>query len=47
MLPGAVLIFAGAVLGAWIDDWSRVSGWTLGVIGVLALREHRVRLRCR
>jgi uncharacterized protein YqgC (DUF456 family) len=36
ILPGAVLIFAGAVLGAWIDDWSRVSGWTLGVIGVLA-----------
>ena len=37
VLPGAVLIFAGAVIGAWIDDWSRVSGWTLGVLGVLAL----------
>lgn len=37
VLPGAVLIFAGAVLGAWVDDWSRVSGWTLGVLGVLAL----------
>jgi uncharacterized protein len=37
VLPGALLIFAGAVLGAWIDDWSRVSGWTLGVLGVLAL----------
>ena len=36
ILPGAVLIFGGAVLGAWIDDWTRVSGWTLGVLGVLA-----------
>jgi uncharacterized protein len=36
VLPGAVLIFAGAVLGAWIDDWTRVSGWTLGVLGVMA-----------
>lgn len=37
IIPGAMLIFAGAVLGAWIDDWSRVSAWTLGVIGLLAL----------
>jgi uncharacterized protein YqgC (DUF456 family) len=36
VLPGAVLIFAGAVLGAWIDEWTRVSGWTLGVLGVMA-----------
>ena len=37
VLPGAVLIFGGAVLGAWIDNWTRISGWTLGVIGVLAV----------
>ena len=37
VIPGAMLIFGGAVLGAWIDDWSRVSAWTLGVIGLLAL----------
>lgn len=37
VLPGAVLIFAGAVLGAWIDDFGRVSWWTLGVLGVLAV----------
>jgi uncharacterized protein YqgC (DUF456 family) len=37
VLPGAVLIFAGAVLGGWIDAWSRVSWWTLGVLGVLAV----------
>lgn len=37
VLPGAVLIFAGAVLGAWIDDWTRISWWTLGVLGVLGV----------
>jgi len=37
VLPGAVLIFVGAVLGGWIDEWSRVSWWTLGVLGVLAV----------
>jgi uncharacterized protein len=37
VLPGAVLIFAGAVLGGWIDDWSRVSWLTLGVLGVLTM----------
>lgn len=37
VIPGAILIFAGAVLGAWIDDWNRVSAWTLGVLGLLAL----------
>ena len=25
------------MLGAWIDNWTRVSGWTLGLLGVLAL----------
>ncbi len=37
VLPGAVLIFAGAVLGAWIDDWNRVSVWTLAALAALAL----------
>ena len=37
VLPGAALIFAGAVLGAWIDDWTRISWLTLAVIGVLAM----------
>ena len=34
-LPGAVLVFAGIALAAWIDDFNRVSGWTVGVTGVL------------
>ena len=35
-LPGTVLVFAGTALGAWIDDFARVSGWTLGFIALLA-----------
>jgi uncharacterized protein YqgC (DUF456 family) len=36
-LPGAMLVFAGVALAAWIDDFARISGWTLGVLGVLTL----------
>jgi uncharacterized protein len=35
-LPGTALVFAGIVLGAWIDGFARVSGWTVGFIAVLA-----------
>jgi hypothetical protein len=34
-LPGAVLVFAGIALAAWIDDFTRISGWTVGILGVL------------
>ena len=34
-IPGAALVFAGALLGAWIDDFTRVSGWTVGVLAAL------------
>jgi uncharacterized protein len=37
MLPGTILVLAGAVLGAWIDGFARVSGWTLAFIGLLAV----------
>jgi uncharacterized protein YqgC (DUF456 family) len=37
VLPGAGLVLAGAVLGAWIDDFQRVSGWTLALIAALAV----------
>jgi uncharacterized protein len=36
MLPGTALVLGGVVLGAWIDDFTRVSGWTVGVIALLA-----------
>jgi uncharacterized protein YqgC (DUF456 family) len=37
VLPGAALVLSGAVVGAWIDDFQRVGGWTLGVLVALAL----------
>lgn len=37
LLPGAPLLLAGAWLAAWLDDYQRVSGWTVAVIALLAL----------
>lgn len=37
MLPGALFVLAGALVGAWIDGFARVSGWTIAVIAVLAV----------
>jgi len=36
-LPGTVLVFAGILLAAWIDDFSRVSVGTVMVCGLLML----------
>lgn len=36
-LPGVVFIFGGILLAAWIDGFAVISGWTVGVLGVLAL----------
>lgn len=36
-LPGTALILAGIIVGAWIDDFTRVGAGTLTVIGVLAV----------
>jgi uncharacterized protein len=36
-LPGTLLVFAGIMLGAWIDDFTRVGWIALVSIGVLAL----------
>src|SRR5690606_14525894 len=35
VLPGAVFVFAGIALGAWIDDFSRVGGTVVIVAAVL------------
>lgn len=37
VLPGAILVFAGVVLAASIDDFVRISGWILAVLGVLTV----------
>jgi uncharacterized protein YqgC (DUF456 family) len=34
-LPGAVLVFGGIVLAAWIDDFARIPVWVLAILGVL------------
>lgn len=37
VLPGTALVLAGVILGAWIDDFARVSVGTMVLIGVLAV----------
>ena len=37
VLPGAALVFAGLLLGAWLQDFSQVGGWTIAALGVLTL----------
>jgi hypothetical protein len=36
-LPGTVLVLAGILLGAWIDDFTRVGWLTLTLVTVLAV----------
>ena len=36
-VPGTVLVFAGILLGAWIDDFTRVGWFAVGSIAVLAV----------
>ena len=36
-LPGTVLVLAGIVLGAWIDDFTRVGWGVLAAVAVLAV----------
>ncbi|HSR01531.1 MAG TPA: DUF456 domain-containing protein [Methylophilaceae bacterium] len=37
VIPGIVLIFSGLLLGAWIDNFARVSEITMVIIAVIAL----------
>ena len=36
-LPGTVLVLAGIVVGAWIDDFSRVGWFAIAIVTVLAV----------
>ena len=36
-LPGTMLVLAGIVLGAWLDDFTRVKWWVVAIISVLAV----------
>lgn len=37
VLPGAILVFAGIALAAWIDDFARIPAWLLVLLGVLTV----------
>ena len=41
-LPGHMLILAGLVLAGWADGFQHISGWTLGVIAVVALSSYAI-----
>ena len=41
-LPGAMLIVAGLVVGAWADNFTKVSVWTLVVIGIIGAASYLV-----
>lgn len=41
-LPGHVLIFAGLLLAAWADHFTRVGVWTLALIGVIGALSYTV-----
>jgi uncharacterized protein YqgC (DUF456 family) len=37
VLPGAILVFGGIALAAWIDDFARFPVWLLWVLGALTV----------
>ena len=41
-LPGTVLIFAGLLMTAWANDFTRVGPWTLVVIGLIGAASYAV-----
>src|SRR6266536_5040260 len=41
-LPGAIFVFAGMCLGAWVDGFTRVSMGTVVVLGVLTAASYAV-----
>jgi len=41
-LPGHILIFAGLLMAAWANHFTRVGPWTLGLIGVIAAASYVV-----
>jgi uncharacterized protein len=36
-VPGPALVFAGILLAAWIDEFQRISGLTVIIVGMLAI----------
>lgn len=36
-LPGVILVLAGVIVGAWIDDFTRVPVWVVALLVVIAV----------
>jgi uncharacterized protein len=36
-LPGTLFVLAGIVLAAWIEDFQRIGGWTIGIAAALTV----------
>ena len=36
-VPGTILVLAGALLGAWLDDFTRVPWWIVAIIALMAI----------
>jgi uncharacterized protein YqgC (DUF456 family) len=36
-VPGVVFVFGGIALAAWIDDFTRISAWTVGALALVTL----------
>ena len=36
-LPGTILVLAGIVLAAWLDDFTRVKWWVVMIVSILAV----------
>ena len=41
-MPGAVLVFAGIFIAAWVDDFTRISPWTLVLLGLITIASYAV-----
>ncbi len=43
-LPGPILVFAGLVLAAWADDFTKVGAFTLVLLGLMTAVTHIIEL---
>lgn len=41
-MPGAVLVFAGIVIAAWVDDFTRIGPWTLVLLALITIASYAV-----
>ncbi|HVF65251.1 MAG TPA: DUF456 family protein [Casimicrobiaceae bacterium] len=37
VIPGVALVFGGIALGAWVDGFTHIKGWTVGFLALMAI----------